>query len=498
MVLASVAVLAGLFAGWIVLRHYRAKSALAKYEQQLLAKGEKLTFYELFPPLPPGENKAFDLLGTCAILRTGAVLMLNLPPTVTRVAPGKLLVITKEKEWTSNSRRGSFRWEQLGADLKLNGKALDDLRAIVRSPVLRYPLNYRGLSTLLPHLGRVKNAAQHLSMSALYNVHEGRIEKAVDDIEAMVLLSRVSADEPILISQWIRIAIVSMAVQNSWEVLQADGLADDQLARLQKILDIDLTSGMVQAGRGERVMARDAIRMLRSDQLKFGDLVEDIASQEDGGEAAADVEKLPYDDEIRGAIRHTVILPMWRFVWSYEDERHTLEEVDRMLEALEQGRRQQSAAPIKAARDTIQRKNREDGAYKSWSYWATRLFFAAPAQGQMRAFHSQVRLEMARTATALKRYQLRHGKYPAALEELVPELLAKHPVDWMNGQKLRYRVEGDSFVLWSVGENGIDDGGKPSEPDAKGGLEGPDMVWPRAASEAEVEAYKAEMRRRSE
>jgi hypothetical protein len=498
MVLASAAVVAGLFAGWILLRHYRAKGALAKHEQRLLARGEKLTFYELYPPLPPGENKAFDLIGTCASFRTGAVLILNMPPTVTRVAPGKLLVITKEAEWTSHSRRGSFRWEQLGDDLKLNGKALDDLRAIVRSPVLRYPLTYRGLSTMLPHLAKAKNGAQHLSMSALYNVHEGRIDKAVDDIEAMVLLSRVCADEPILISQLVRMAVVSMAVQTSWELLQADGLADGQLARLQRILEIDLTGGMAQALRGERVMARDAIRMLRSDQLKFNDLVDDLTALEDGGEPAGVVEKLPYDDEIRGAIRYTVILPMWRFVWSYEDERHALEEVERMLEALEQGRTQQSAGPVKAARDTIQRKKREDAAYKSWSYWATRLFFAAPAQGQTRAFHGQVRLEMARTALALKRHQLRHGKYPAALEELVPECLAKHPVDWMNGQKLLYRVEGDSFVLWSVGENGIDDGGRPNEAEPRSGAEGPDIVWPRPASEAEVDAYKAEIRRRSE
>jgi hypothetical protein len=492
MMLATVALLGCVVTGWILLRHYRAKSALAKYEQQLLARGEKLTYAELLSPLPPGENKAFELVGACGSFRTGAVLTLNAPPALKTIAPGKALVITKQTEWVVTPGQGSFRWEQLAEDLKLNSKAREDLRAIVRSPVLRYPLNYRGLNTLLPHLGRVKPGAQHLSASALDNIRNGRIEAAVDDIEAIMLLSRLTADEPILISQLVHIAIVSIALQDCWALLQADALPDDQLARLQKVLDVDLTAGMVESLRGERVMARDAIHMLRSEELNFVDVVKSFSSGFDDGESMGLIENLPYNDEIRGAIRVGVILPMWRFIWSYEDARHSLEEIQAVLQAVEQSRAQRSAGPLKAARDTIEEKKREDAAYKSWSYFVTRLLIGAPAHGPMRAFRCQTHVEMTRAAIGLKRYQLRHRKYPQTLEQLVPEFLAKHPVDWMSGQKLLYRMEGDSFVLWSVGDNGVDDKATPDQSEPYNLLEGPDIVWPQPASEAEVEAHKAE------
>jgi len=63
------------------------------------------------------------------------------------------------------------------------------------------------------------------------------------------------------------------------------------------------------------------------------------------------------------------------------------------------------------------------------------------------------------TAIALERYRRRHGKYPEQLPELTPEFLAKAPIDFMDGKPLRYRRKDDgTFLLYSVGEDGKDDG----------------------------------------
>jgi len=117
----------------------------------------------------------------------------------------------------------------------------------------------------------------------------------------------------------------------------------------------------------------------------------------------------------------------------------------------------------------------------------------AITKGPLRAGRYQTQCEMTIAAIALKRYQLRHGKYPKSLDELVPEFLREVPVDWMDGQKLRYRPEGDTFVLWSVGEDGKDDGGTPDQTDPYSFWEGKDLVWPQAASEAEVSAYNTKV-----
>jgi tetratricopeptide (TPR) repeat protein len=71
----------------------------------------------------------------------------------------------------------------------------------------------------------------------------------------------------------------------------------------------------------------------------------------------------------------------------------------------------------------------------------------------------------ARSAVALKRYRLKHGSYPDKLAELVPEFIDEVPLDPMSGGELLYRKDGDGFVVYSVGVNGLDDGGTDSSLD---------------------------------
>lgn len=59
------------------------------------------------------------------------------------------------------------------------------------------------------------------------------------------------------------------------------------------------------------------------------------------------------------------------------------------------------------------------------------------------------------------------------------------PVDWMDGQPLRYRLNGDgTYTLWSIGEDLKDDGGDGTElPTTSSKVdfcERRDVVWPRA------------------
>jgi hypothetical protein len=103
------------------------------------------------------------------------------------------------------------------------------------------------------------------------------------------------------------------------------------------------------------------------------------------------------------------------------------------------------------------------------------------------------------TAIALKRYQLKHGNYPPDLNSLVPEFVSKVPLDPVDGQPLRYRRNADgTFLLYSVGENGKDDGGNPA---LEKGVQSSnfywqnphalDWVWPQPATEQEVQNYYA-------
>jgi hypothetical protein len=94
--------------------------------------------------------------------------------------------------------------------------------------------------------------------------------------------------------------------------------------------------------------------------------------------------------------------------------------------------------------------------------------------------------ELLRTALALKRHRLRHGTFPEKLDALVPEFLQAEPHDWMDGQPLKYRKREDgSYLLYSVGLDGIDDGGdsRPEKPKKRPQFgNGRDIVWPLLAT----------------
>ena len=69
-------------------------------------------------------------------------------------------------------------------------------------------------------------------------------------------------------------------------------------------------------------------------------------------------------------------------------------------------------------------------------------------------------------ALALELYRRRHGTWPALLGELTPDLLPDVPPDRYTGEPIVYRLIDGRPLLYSVGPDRIDDGGKSlSDPD---------------------------------
>jgi hypothetical protein len=62
---------------------------------------------------------------------------------------------------------------------------------------------------------------------------------------------------------------------------------------------------------------------------------------------------------------------------------------------------------------------------------------------------------------ALRCAKVEHGRVPATLKELVPPYLQRVPLDPFTGRPLIYRPQATNWLLYSVGVDGVDDGGKP-------------------------------------
>ncbi len=62
-------------------------------------------------------------------------------------------------------------------------------------------------------------------------------------------------------------------------------------------------------------------------------------------------------------------------------------------------------------------------------------------------------------AAALAVYRAEHAAYPEKLAELVPSILDKLPADFYHAKPYVYKRTDDGYLLYSCGENGVDDGG---------------------------------------
>jgi hypothetical protein len=144
-----------------------------------------------------------------------------------------------------------------------------------------------------------------------------------------------------------------------------------------------------------------------------------------------------------------------------------------MIEDLEQGVVASSETPWKDIQT-----NWSDQNMLNYGILA-KMLLPALSNIQEKAIHIQVKLELAKTAVDLERFYLEHGRYPDALSELSPTFRAAPPMDPMTRQALAYRKSSETgFEIYSVGMNGVDDGGRRIERPKRNQTSPPDdLLW---------------------
>jgi len=498
--------------GWLVVERLVGKAGLTKYERVLRAKGERLTVAELILVAPEGENGAPDVVRLCGTLQNGKIIPIESPPPQMRmIAPGKAMRGASRSEWLTIDKEKVFtnRWEAVEADLQMNEQTLKELRAALKKPVLYKRLNYEaGFKHLeFVHLMRLKRGGQWLSASGVNQLHHGNGGGALEDIEALTALLRMQESEELAIDQLVRFAIQYFAVAFTWEALESDSLDDPELERMQTAWSrLNFIDPVIHALRMERAMGRPCFdearysvkELAEAHSLQGAAVVVDALTGSSRVPTARDrvavVDAIArfIEKDVPEVARKGVLYPVWQFAWSDQDQRQSWSIFQTLIDAAETAKEQHAALPLEEVQEELDSLCEPGGLNRL-------RFLLSPMSGTARdlpkrSFQAQTQAEMAVCAIALKRYQLKHGKYPDTLSGLVPEFLARHPIDYMDGGKLRYRVEGEDFTLWSVGVDGRDDGGNPGTVEADGKprqmWRAPDAVWPRPASDDEIREYE--------
>ena len=98
-------------------------------------------------------------------------------------------------------------------------------------------------------------------------------------------------------------------------------------------------------------------------------------------------------------------------------------------------------------------------------------YTAAPMGGRiiLSEANNIAQVRVTRTAIAIERWRLAHsGNAPDSLAELAPDFLPAIPKDPFDDQPLRYKKLARGYVVYSIGSDFTDDGGKPEPAEAKG------------------------------
>ena len=130
-----------------------------------------------------------------------------------------------------------------------------------------------------------------------------------------------------------------------------------------------------------------------------------------------------------------------------------LEKIDRARVTWDQIRRNENSY----SRSQISKIGNPIGLFTAW--WQLR---AVRKQAEARHTMAVAHVRLLAVELALRCYQTEHSRLPAHLDELVPKYLSNVPQDPFLGQPLIYRPQGTNWLLYSVGTDRVDDGGRPA------------------------------------
>lgn len=464
---------------WMWSHRSRNQGALAKYKAELRAKGEKLTWAELGYPHPAETNNSLQKLLTAVDKISPGRTDPGKLGLMSYVGPGRAQPCWAATQpplaaWAKGSN--ALTWVEFQSDSDSAQRALEEIRAALQNPpryFLLDPSNFL-YAPRLPFVQQ-RNAAQWLMGDAIVSLHSRELDRTQADLHALTQLTHLHKDDPTLVNQMVRVAIAGLGLATTWEALQAQGWDDESLAALQMDWEgVELLGALNRALLGERALGQTYIEWLRQASgpqaaRMFG------RTASPSGNAA-----LNSWQDYFGAF---IVTPLWR-VNSEDDELFLLQHYQRLLELLRKlgGMKSwsETTAELKAQDDML---GKAMGTYMGQiRYQFSRIAIANISKAALTTVRSETLRRLSVTAIALERYRLRHGRPPDELAALVPELLRGVPVDPMSGKPFGYRlIAGGSFALYSVGEDGRDDGGDPTSSGATNRFDlwsGKDAVWP--------------------
>ncbi|MFT7640139.1 MAG: hypothetical protein ACI9G1_001878 [Pirellulaceae bacterium] len=283
----------------------------------------------------------------------------------------------------------------------------------------RYPVMFvDGFTERHPCLSNLRVGVRMLLLEANVHAHRGRPSDVVDSIDAISKAGESLANEPLMVSQLVRISMSQIATDTIRTMLPRVDFSDDDLKRLKEIVSSVDSRGQVRCGlMGERVFGLTA-----------------TSAPERLGQRGSTMSVLP------------------------EDLMLYLDAMEKFIKTSEQPLPQAIIESQRISGDTVAEIQRF-----RIMYLMTSMMLPATDRFVLASGRSDIDRVSTATLIAIEQYRRKRGELPKQLQQLVPEFMDSVPIDPFAGMPLRYVADDKEIRVYSIGRDGVDDGGVESK-----------------------------------
>lgn len=413
--------------GWINAAAFRREVAA------LTAAGEPMTMPSLRPPAVPADQNGY------VQIREAMALM------PAREPENNPLQRSREEP-----RLPLFDDERVALTeiVEANRKALTALAPIVDKPAVvadHVKFQSPGLMILLPDLNGLRSLARAAQRAAILDFDAGRHDAALEQLRLIEPVARGAASHTSLVGMLVATGSRSLeadALIQMTPALRIGGDGGASAAQVKQTIarlldDSTLRRELLMGMKSERTFQVDTMECLADGRLKPSDL------------------QSPADQPGDWLLRHLARPVLW------SNARYSLSYMNAIIATLDAGDWPSADARL----SPLQREM--EAQTSSVRYVFARMLLPALSRAVLSHYRGIGDRRLAGTALAVRHYQVDHaGQFPAKLADLVPAYLSSVPMDPLaQGKPLNYRADGEEPAIWSVGEDGRDDGGSTAPAD---------------------------------
>jgi hypothetical protein len=319
----------------------------------------------------------------------------------------------------------------------MNSNALAKAEEAVKLPASRYPIDFSwGAATLLGHLAHLREFGLLERFRARSDLDTNRLVDSSLAIISILGLADTLNDEPDLIAKLVRMTLQSMAVESLERRLNASEPSSNELTNLYtEFLKAEKTNQLPQAFVAERAAWSPYFR---------GSLAE-LTRLSDGDERPP----LPGTQPL-----------ILRFSGFFErDLRFYLAGIRTNI----------ALANMPPPKTLLVSNVQAELEQESKANYYVMSAMMLPGLGGVfnRDATTLAQIRAAQIALQIESFRFQHGQLPKTLGDLVPQFIPALPTDPFDGQPMRYHTLTNGYVIYSVGRDLHDNGGRERPPDAK-------------------------------